>query len=75
MDPITKVTVANSVLRARKDLEETFIVVSHDMDFVMNCCDRAVLMKDGRVLKIGTPDEIIDEFREIEEEQAGGEKS
>ena len=74
MDPITKVTVANSVLRARKELEETFIVVSHDMDFVTNCCDRAILMKNGRVLKIGKPEEIIDEFREIEREQSGGEK-
>lgn len=75
MDPITKVTVAKALLRSRKELEETFIVVSHDMDFVTNCCDRAILMKDGKVKKIGKPEEIIEEFKEIEREQAGGEKS
>ncbi|MCQ2056158.1 MAG: methyl coenzyme M reductase system, component A2 [archaeon] len=66
MDPITKVIVAKTVLRARKDLRETFIVVSHDMDFIVNCCDRAALMKDGKIIKIEKPEGIISEFEEIE---------
>ncbi|NLL94937.1 MAG: methyl coenzyme M reductase system, component A2 [Thermoplasmatales archaeon] len=72
MDPITKVAVAEAVLNAREELDETFIVVSHDMDFVRNCCDRVVLMKDGKVVKIGTPEEVLEEFQEIEREQAAG---
>ena len=36
MDPITKVTVAKAVLSARKELGETFIVVSHDMVYIGN---------------------------------------
>lgn len=59
MDPITKLSVAKSVLTARKDLNETFIVVSHDMDFVQNCCDRVVFMRAGKVVAIGEPKEII----------------
>ncbi|MCU0861516.1 MAG: methyl coenzyme M reductase system, component A2, partial [Methanomassiliicoccales archaeon] len=43
MDPITKISVAKSILHARKELGETFIIVSHDMDFVVNCCDRAAI--------------------------------
>jgi methyl coenzyme M reductase system subunit A2 len=70
MDPITKVTVAKAVLQARRDLGETFIVVSHDMDFVLNCCDRAALMKDGKIVKLGKPEEIVDEFKEIEKSQS-----
>ena len=62
MDPITKVMIAKSVLKARDDLDETFIVVSHDMDFVLNCCDRAAFMKNGKVVDIGPPDKIINEF-------------
>lgn len=65
MDPITKVIVAKSVLRARETLGETFIVVSHDMDFVKNCCDRAAFMKDGKILDIGKPDEMIKKFEEL----------
>lgn len=59
MDPITKLSVAKSVLTARKDLNETFIVVSHDMDFVQNCCDRVMFMRGGKVVAIGKPEEII----------------
>ncbi|MDD3398655.1 MAG: methyl coenzyme M reductase system, component A2 [Candidatus Methanomethylophilaceae archaeon] len=59
MDPITKLSVAKSVLNARKDLNETFIVVSHDMDFVQNCCDRVALMRGGKVIAIGKPEDII----------------
>ncbi|NBK26170.1 MAG: methyl coenzyme M reductase system, component A2, partial [Spirochaetia bacterium] len=59
MDPITKLSVAKSVLNARKDLNETFIVVSHDMDFVQNCCDRVALMRGGKVIAIGKPEDIL----------------
>ena len=65
MDPITKVIVAKSVLRARETLGETFIVVSHDMDFVKNCCDRAAFMKEGKVVDIGKPEEMMKKFDEL----------
>ena len=66
MDPITKVIIAKSVLKARDELDETFIVVSHDMDFILNCCDRAAFMANGKILDIGTPDKIISEFKKME---------
>ena len=62
MDPITKTIIAKSVIRARDTLGETFVVVSHDMDFVLNCCDRAAFMKGGKVLAIGDPKEILESF-------------
>ncbi len=67
MDPITKLSVAKSVLNARKELGETFIIVSHDMDFVINCCDRAAIMKDGRVVALGDPKEIVTHLTKAEE--------
>ncbi len=62
MDPITKTIIAKSVIRARDTLGETFVVVSHDMDFVLNCCDRAAFMKGGKVIAIGDPKEILESF-------------
>ncbi len=62
MDPITKTIIAKSVIRARETLGETFIVVSHDMDFVLNCADRAAFMKGGKVVAIGDPEEVLEEF-------------
>ena len=62
MDPITKTIIAKSVIRARETLGETFVVVSHDMDFVLNCADRAAFMKGGKVVSIGDPEEVLEEF-------------
>lgn len=45
--------VAKSILRARKELGETFIIVSHDMDFVAQVCDRVALMHLGKIVEIG----------------------
>jgi len=39
LDPITKQDVKHSILHARDEMDETFIVVSHDMDFVRDICD------------------------------------
>ncbi len=62
MDPITKTIVAKSVLRARETLGETFIVVSHDIDFILNISDRAAFMKNGKVVAIGDPKTVLEEF-------------
>jgi methyl coenzyme M reductase system subunit A2 len=61
MDPITKVDVKHSIMQAREDMDETFILVSHDMDFVRDICDRLILMQGGRVVRSGKPSEVLDE--------------
>jgi methyl coenzyme M reductase system subunit A2 len=67
MDLITKVDVSNSILNARDELGETFIIVSHDMDFVQNVCDRAALMRNGKIVQIGSPDEVLSHITAEEE--------
>lgn len=59
MDPITRQAVAKSVLHARKELNETFLIVSHDMDFIMATCDRVALIKGGKVVALGSPKEVL----------------
>ena len=75
MDPITKLSVAKAVNKARNDLNETFIVVSHDMDFILNCCDRVALMKDGKITSIGAAEPQVEALRALEKEiiESGGE--
>lgn len=36
----------------------SFVVIEHNMDFVMDLCHRILVMVEGRVLAIGTPSEI-----------------
>jgi methyl coenzyme M reductase system subunit A2 len=59
MDPITKQDVKHSILNARDEMDETFIVVSHDMDFVRDICDRCAVMKGGKIIRIGKTSEVL----------------
>jgi methyl coenzyme M reductase system, component A2 len=59
MDPITRVSVTNSILKARGEIGETFVIVSHDMDFVNEICDRVALMRDGKIVDIGKPENVL----------------
>jgi methyl coenzyme M reductase system, component A2 len=64
MDPITKQDVKHSILHARDEMDETFIVVSHDMDFVRDVCDRVALMRGGKVIDIGKTADVLAGIKE-----------
>lgn len=70
MDPITKIDVKHSILHAREEMEETFIVVSHDMDFVRDICDRLALMRGGKIIKIGPAADVLEHLTEEERQAA-----
>lgn len=73
MDPITKVAVTNSILKAREEIGETFVIVSHDMDFVNEICDRVALMRDGKIVDIGQPKNVLSQLTEEEKIKAAEE--
>ena len=73
MDPITKNEVANSILTARKETGTTFVIVSHDMEFVRTICDRAVHMKLGKITAMGDAGSVLEEIKI--EEKADREKT
>ena len=50
----------------------TFLIVEHDMDLIMNNCERVIVMHQGRILKDGTPTEIK-ASEEVIEAYLGGE--
>ncbi|NJD75729.1 MAG: methyl coenzyme M reductase system, component A2 [Candidatus Methanoperedens sp.] len=66
MDLITKNEVANSILTARKETGTTFVIVSHDMDFVSKVSDRAVHMKLGKITAMGDAGSVIVEIKSEE---------
>jgi methyl coenzyme M reductase system subunit A2 len=71
MDPLTKIDVKHSILNARDEMDETFIVVSHDMDFVKDICDRLALMRGGKIIMIGKTDEVLASLTDDEREIMG----
>jgi methyl coenzyme M reductase system, component A2 len=72
MDVITKVEVTKSILNAREELGETFVIVSHDMDFVRNVCDRAMLMRNGKRVITGLPEEVLAKITAEEQQELLG---
>jgi methyl coenzyme M reductase system subunit A2 len=69
MDPITRVQVTDSIRKAREELNQTFLIISHDMDFVLDVCDRAALMRGGKILKTGLPSSIVEDLTPTEKKK------
>ena len=48
-----------AMIRVLRDLKKSFIVASHDLDLVMDTCNRVVLINNGHIIKDGPSDEIL----------------
>ena len=62
MDPITRIQVTDSIRTARDEMNQTFLIISHDMEFVLDVCDRASIMRGGKILKTGLPQSIVEDL-------------
>jgi len=51
-------------------LGETFVIVSHDMDFVAEVCDRAALMRLGKIVDVGETSEVLSRLTRDERDEA-----
>lgn len=49
----------SELMRLRRRIDTTFVYVTHDQSEAMTLGDRIVVMKDGRIQQIGTPDEVF----------------
>ena len=47
------------IIKLRQRINTTFIYVTHDQTEAMTLCDRIVIMKDGFIQQIGTPQEVF----------------
>ncbi|MER2090849.1 MAG: betaine/proline/choline family ABC transporter ATP-binding protein [Sporosarcina sp.] len=59
LDPITRDSLQAEFKHLQRALGKTIIFVTHDMDEAIKLADRIVIMKDGKVVQMGTPDEIL----------------
>ena len=48
------------------DDSNTVVIVSHSFGLLKEICDQMVMMEKGRIRIIGTPDEVIAKYKEIE---------
>jgi phospholipid/cholesterol/gamma-HCH transport system ATP-binding protein len=58
LDPVTAASIDELILSTRDRKGVTSIVVSHDMGSIYRIADRVMMLYEGRVQILGTPDEI-----------------
>ena len=59
LDPIIRTEMQSELLRLQQVQRRTIVFISHDLDEAMRIGDRIAIMKDGVVVQVGTPDEIL----------------
>ncbi len=59
LDPIIRTEMQSELLRLQQVKRRTIVFISHDLDEAMRIGDRIAIMKDGEVVQVGTPDEIL----------------
>ena len=50
--------IGDAILRLNSERGYTFCMIEHDMDFISRLCNPVVVLAEGQILTIGTPDEI-----------------
>jgi len=59
LDPIIRAEMQSELLRLQEVKRRTIVFISHDLDEAMRIGDHIAIMKDGHVVQVGTPDEIL----------------
>ena len=58
LDPLSAVVIGEEILKLQQRIQVTSLVVSHDRDLAFGVADRIAVIAEGRILTIGTPDEV-----------------
>jgi glycine betaine/proline transport system ATP-binding protein len=59
LDPLIRRDMQNEVIRLQEDLKTTMVFITHDLPEALKLGDRILIMRDGEVVQIGRPDEVI----------------
>jgi phospholipid/cholesterol/gamma-HCH transport system ATP-binding protein len=58
LDPLSSVVIGEEILKLQQRIHVTSLVVSHDRDLAFGVADSIAVINEGRILTIGTPDEV-----------------
>ncbi len=58
LDPLSSVVIAEEIVRLNQRSHVTSLVVSHDRDLAFGVANRIAVISEGRILTIGTPEQI-----------------
>ncbi|MFD0714330.1 glycine betaine/L-proline ABC transporter ATP-binding protein ProV [Paenibacillus sp. GCM10027626] len=59
LDPLIRKDMQQELVELQSKMQKTIVFITHDLDEALRIGDRIALMKDGTVVQIGTPEEIL----------------
>ncbi|MEX0382189.1 glycine betaine/L-proline ABC transporter ATP-binding protein ProV [Spiribacter sp. 1M153] len=59
LDPLIRTEMQDELVQLQRENRRTIIFISHDLDEAMRIGDRIAIMQGGRVVQVGTPEEIV----------------
>ncbi|ATF15630.1 glycine betaine/L-proline ABC transporter ATP-binding protein [Brevibacillus sp. HB1.1] len=59
LDPLIRKDMQDELLELQSTMQKTIIFITHDLDEALKIGDRIALMKDGAIVQIGSPEEIM----------------
>ena len=59
LDPLIRTEMQDELLKLQAKAKRTIVFISHDLDEAMRIGDRIAIMEGGRVVQVGTPEEIL----------------
>ncbi len=59
LDPLIRKDMQDELLELQSSMAKTIVFITHDLDEALRIGDRIALMKDGSIVQIGTPEEIL----------------
>ena len=59
LDPLIRAEMQDEFLRLQRLLKKTIVFITHDFEEATKLADRIGIMKDGRLVQIGTPEEMV----------------
>ncbi|MCR1834622.1 glycine betaine/L-proline ABC transporter ATP-binding protein [Oceanobacillus caeni] len=59
LDPLIRKEMQDELIDLQTTMQKTIVFITHDLDEALRLGDRIALMKDGSIVQIGTPEEIL----------------
>jgi glycine betaine/proline transport system ATP-binding protein len=59
LDPLIRREMQDEFLRLQNVLRKTIVFITHDFDEAIRLADRIAIMKDGAIIQIGTPEQLV----------------
>jgi glycine betaine/proline transport system ATP-binding protein len=59
LDPLIRREMQNEFLQLQSKLQKTIVFITHDFDEAIRLADRIAIMKDGEIIQIGTPEDLV----------------